>query len=103
MMKLTVLYTPPTDVAAFEEHYLGVHLPLAQKMPGLARAETSLCVATPDGSPVPFHRIAELYFEDAEAMQAAFGTEEGKATARDAAELAARTGASVSMVVGILD
>jgi uncharacterized protein (TIGR02118 family) len=103
MLKLTVLYTPPTDVPAFDEHYLSVHLPLAGSMPGLVRAETSVCVATPDGSPVPYHRIAELYFESSEAMQASFATEEGKQTARDAQQLAARTGSTVTMVVGVLD
>lgn len=103
MLKLTVMYTPPTDVAAFDEHYLSVHLPLASAMPGLVRAETSVCVATPDGSPVPYHRIAELYFESPESMQASFATDEGKKTAADAAELAGRTGSTVTMVVGILD
>jgi hypothetical protein len=27
-VKLVVLYTQPDDPAAFEEHYLGVHMPL---------------------------------------------------------------------------
>ena len=103
MLKLTVLYTPPSDVAAFDEHYLSVHLPLARQVPGLLRAETSVCVATPDGSPVPYHRIAELYFEDAEAMNAGLSTDVGRRTAQDAAELVARTGSTVTMVVSQLD
>lgn len=103
MMKLTVLYTPPTDAAAFDEHYLAVHVPLAGAIPGLVRAETSVCVATPDGSPVPFHRIAELYFEDADAMTAGFASEQGRKTAADAQQLAASTGSTVTMVVGALD
>lgn len=102
-VKLTVLYTPPTDVDAFEAHYLSVHMPLAAAIPGLQRAETSVCVATPDGSPVPFHRIAELYFDSPEALQAGFATDEGRKAGADAAELAARTGGSVSMVVSVLD
>lgn len=102
-MKLTVLYTPPSDVAAFDEHYTEVHLPLAATLPGLLRAETSVCVATPDGRPVPYHRIAELYFADGDTMNAAFATDEGRRTAADANELAARTGSSVSMIVGVLD
>lgn len=102
-VKLTVLYSPPTDVPAFEDHYLSVHMPLAAKIPGLQRAETSLCVATPDGSPLPFHRIAELYFESPEALAAGFATDEGKKAGADAADLAARTGGTVTMVVGALD
>jgi len=103
MIKLTVLYTPPTDVAAFDAHYLSAHMPLANALPGLVRAETSVCVATPDGSPVPFHRIAELYFEDADTMGAAFASETGKKTAADAQQLASSTGSSVTMVVGAID
>lgn len=103
MMKLTVLYGPPADVGAFEAHYLSVHMPLAEQIPGLVRAETSRCVATPDGSPLPYHRIAELYFDDADTMGAGFGSEQGRKTSKDAAELAERTGATVAMVVGQLD
>lgn len=103
MLKLTVLYTPPSDVEAFEAHYTDVHVPLAASMPGLERMEASVCVGTPDGSPAPYHRIAELYFADADAMSASFGTEQGRRTAADASELAARTGSTVSMVIGVLD
>jgi uncharacterized protein (TIGR02118 family) len=28
MVKLTVLYGPPDDPAAFEDHYAGTHVPL---------------------------------------------------------------------------
>ena len=103
MIKLTVLYTPPSDVTAFDEHYLSVHMPLASKIPNLVRAETSVCVATPDGSPVPYHRIAELYFEDADALGVGMATDAGRAAGADAGDLAARTGSTVTMVVGVLD
>ena len=36
----------------------------------------------------PYHRIAELYFEDQAALQAALGSDEGKATARDYGQIA---------------
>ena len=103
MLKLTVLYTPPTDLDGFEDHYLSVHMPLAGKIPGLKRAETSRCIATADGSPLPYHRIAELYFDDLEALSAGMSTDEGKAAGRDAGELAARTGSTVAMVISQLD
>ena len=35
-----------------------------------------------------YHRIAELWFEDQESLQAALGSEEGKATARDYQQIA---------------
>ena len=67
-------------------------MPLARQIPGLARAATSVRVATPDGSPVPYDRIAELDLEDAEAMNAGLGAAVGQRTGQDAAELVARTG-----------
>jgi uncharacterized protein (TIGR02118 family) len=37
MIRFLVLYRQPSDVAAFERHYLGVHVPLAKQLPGLRR------------------------------------------------------------------
>jgi uncharacterized protein (TIGR02118 family) len=103
MMKLTVLYTPPAQVEEFDAHYTSVHMPLVEQMPGLVRAETSVVVGMPDGSPAPYHRMAELYFESGDAMGEAFGSDVGKQTAKDAQELAARTGSTVTMLIGVLD
>ncbi len=77
-VKLVVLYTPPDDAEAFEEHYLGVHGPLVMKIPGLVRFEGARVTGAADGQEVGWHRIAELYFEDAEAMQAALGSRGGQ-------------------------
>ena len=103
MMKLTVLYSPPAQVEEFDTHYLGVHLPLAAELPDLVRAETSVVVATPDGSPAPYHRIAELYWADAATMNASLGSEQGRRTAQDAFEIAGRTGSTVTMLVSQVD
>ena len=103
MMKLLVLYTPPAQVEEFDEHYTSVHVPLVHAMPGLLRFESAVAVGSPDGSPAPYHRVAGLYFEDADAMKASFASDAGKQTARDAAELAARTGSTVSMLVTVVD
>ena|SRR5947209_7615223 len=83
MVKLTVLYGPPTDPAAFEDHYANTHLPLASKMPNVQRFEAGRVVGTPDGSEPPYYRIAELWFDSAETLQATMATEEGQATAGD--------------------
>ena len=55
-VKLVVLYTQPDDPAAFEEHYLGVHMPLAGAVPGLQRAESGLLTAALDGGGQTFYR-----------------------------------------------
>lgn len=103
MMKVSVLYSPPTDPEAFEAHYLAEHGPLVMKMPGLVRLETARQVGTPDGSPSPYYRTAELYFEDMDALGAAFASEPGKAAAKDAADLAARTGSTTTFLISAVD
>ena len=87
-VKLVVLYSQPGDAAAFDERYRAVHAPLVLKMPGLQRFETGRLTATLDGGEQTYHRIAELYFADRTALDAAFGSSEGSATAADYAQIA---------------
>lgn len=86
--KLVVLYTQPEDADAFDRHYLGVHLPLVSKIPGLQRAESGRLVAVLDGGEQTYFRVAELYFADTEALNAAFASQEGAATAADYQQIA---------------
>jgi uncharacterized protein (TIGR02118 family) len=87
-VKLVVLYTEPDDRAAFDDHYLSVHMPLVAEIPGLQRAETGKFAATLDGGEQTYYRIAELYFPDQATMDAAFGSPEGAATAGDYGKIA---------------
>ena len=87
-VKLVVLYTQPSDPEAFDRHYLGTHIPLVDAIPGLQRAETAVFGPALDGGERTYHRIAELYFADEAAMQAAFGSPEGGATAADYQQIA---------------
>ena len=83
MVKGTALYGDPEDPNAFEEHYANTHVPLVKQIPNLQRFEPAKVVATPDGSELPYYRIAELYFEDMEQLQAGFSSDEGQAVAAD--------------------
>ena len=83
MVKATALYGHPEDPAAFEEYYANTHVPLVEKVPNLQRFEAAKIVATPDGSEPPYHRIAELYFEDMEQMQDSLASDEGQAMVAD--------------------
>jgi uncharacterized protein (TIGR02118 family) len=87
-VKLVVLYTQPDDADAFDEHYLGVHGPLVDALPGLARWESARFLAPADGGEQTYHRIAELYFTDEDAMRAALASDESRATARDYQQIA---------------
>jgi uncharacterized protein (TIGR02118 family) len=88
MADLVVLYKTPKDSAAFDKYYFESHIPLAKKLPGLRKYTVSKGpVATPAG-PSPLHLIAILSFDSMAAIQAAFGSPEGKATAADVPKFA---------------
>jgi uncharacterized protein (TIGR02118 family) len=83
MAEVVVLYRSPKDPAAFDKYYAATHIPLAKKMPGLRKYQVSQGpVATPAG-PSGIHLIATLTFDSMEAVQKAFGSAEGEATAAD--------------------
>jgi uncharacterized protein (TIGR02118 family) len=87
MVKITVLYGPPTDPDAFETHYFGTHVAIADKIPGLRRNEVTKLKSL-DGSPSPYFLAAELYFDSEEALGAGMASEEGQAAAADVANFA---------------
>lgn len=82
MVKLIALYRKPADVAAFESHYREIHTPLARKMPGLRKLEVARCFGAPGGEP-KFYMVAEMYFDNKEALMAALSSPEGKAAGKD--------------------
>lgn len=85
MAKLLVLYKTPTDPAAFDVYYLESHIPKAKQIPGLRHYEiTRGAIGTPAG-PSDVHLVATLSFDSVEAIQAAFASPEGQATAADLA------------------
>ena len=83
MVGAVVLYGPPEDPDAFERYYADTHTALATAIPGLQRFEAAQGIATPDGSAAPYPRIAELTFEDMDALQAGRGSDEGQAAVSD--------------------
>ncbi len=97
MIKVTVLYGHPTDSLAFESYYGSTHMPLVGKINGIVKAEVTKFLPNADGSKPEYYRMAELYFETPEDMQAGLGSPEGKATTDDLANFA--TG-GVKMLVG---
>lgn len=66
-----------------EEYYANTHLPIAAKIPNVQRFEAGKVLATPDGGEPPYHRIAELWFEDMDQLQQSMGSEEGQAATGD--------------------
>jgi uncharacterized protein (TIGR02118 family) len=85
--RITILWGQPDDPAAFEQHYRGVHIPLARKLPGLRRYTLSRNVASVRDAE-PYYLVAELDFADMVALDHARRSPEGQATAADATALA---------------
>ncbi len=82
MVKLIALYKMPEDPQAFDAHYTQVHTPLVRKIPGLRKLEVARITGAPIGEP-QHYLMAEMYFDNQDAMQKSLASSEGKATARD--------------------
>jgi uncharacterized protein (TIGR02118 family) len=96
MIQLTVLYGHPQDTAAFDHHYQETHGPLAKKMPGLKGYTVNRPGSLNPQEQSPAYLIAELYFEDLKALQAALQSPEGQAAAEDVQSFA--TGGATLLV-----
>jgi uncharacterized protein (TIGR02118 family) len=71
--KITLVYSNPTDPAAFEAAY-PQQLAVARELPGLTRLQASRVWPKEDGSPTPAYRLLDLYFADYAAASAAVAT-----------------------------
>jgi uncharacterized protein (TIGR02118 family) len=82
-VKLTVVYGTPEDKDAFDQHYRDVHMPIVERWPGVERVELATVTGGPGGSPSPYHLIAEIYFADGAALDAALGSPAGREAGKD--------------------
>ena len=87
MAKLIVVYRIPRDPAEFDRYYAQVHIPLAKKIPGLRRLEVTRVTGAPSGAS-DLYLIAELYFDNAAAREAALASNEAKVTEADLSKFA---------------
>jgi uncharacterized protein (TIGR02118 family) len=83
MAQVVVTYKTPKDPAVFDKYYAEIHTPLAKKMPGLRKFQVSQGPIVSPAGPSDIHLIATLSFDSMAAVQAAFGSPEGKAAAGD--------------------
>ncbi len=95
MVKLIALYKKPSDTQAFDEHYNNTHTPLVKKMPGLKKLEVSR-ITSAIGGEAKFYLLAEMYFDNEDALNAAMASPEGKAAGKDLMDFA---GGLVQMMI----
>ena len=99
-LKVTVLYGHPKSPEDFEKYYFGTHMPLVVAAKGGKRTETSKCPPAADGSPGPYYRMFEIWFDSQDDMTAITATPEWKKVVADVPNYA--TG-SITRVVSTLD
>ena len=86
--KIIAMYGTPTDAATFDQRYVGEHLALAKKIPGLRSFEVSSGpIGTPAG-PAPYHSVVILTFDSLADLQAGAASPEGGAAVAHAQEIA---------------
>jgi uncharacterized protein (TIGR02118 family) len=75
MVKLVALYRRPADPTAFDRAYFETHIPLVKKIPNLRRVDVARVTGAPRGEP-DYYLIAEMYFDDQAALDAAMASPE---------------------------
>ena len=78
--KLIVMYPMPKDMAAFERAYSAEHIPMAAPIfqaAGATKVVLTKMLGAPAGAPA-FHRIAEIHFPSAEALQSCAASQAGR-------------------------
>jgi uncharacterized protein (TIGR02118 family) len=85
--RFLALYPPPADPAAFREHYVSVHIPLVEAMPGIHNMAYSFNATVLAGE-ATYALVFEAEFDDRAAMQAALESPEGAKAAADLANFA---------------
>lgn len=90
MLKLMVVLVRRRDMspAEFRAYFRDIHGPMGEALPGLRRYVQNYRTDDPNREPPPWDGIAELWFDDYEALQAAFASEAGGRATRDLPEFA---------------
>jgi len=85
MHRLLVLYPQPADPAAFLDHYVGRHVPLARTLPGLraSRWMQPQALGPATGTLAAPFVVFEADFDSEAAMFAALGSPIGRDVAAD--------------------
>jgi uncharacterized protein (TIGR02118 family) len=82
MAQILVLYNTPADPAAFDRYYREVHIPLANKIPGLRSYTINDGPVNALSGTAP-HLVATLEFDSMDDVNTALTSPEGQATAAD--------------------
>lgn len=97
MFQLTVLHNHPADPDKFDRHYHQVHIPIAQKVPGVRRFTVTKTVPDADGKPPAHYAVAVLEWDDEAAYAESMASPEAQASIEDLQHF---TSAGVTFLIG---
>ena len=86
-VEVFVLYSPPEDPAAFDAHFVAVHIPLVKTMPHLDQFEVSAGPVDVQGGD-PCHLIARLRYASQGDLEASLASPEGQTAVMDLSNFA---------------
>jgi uncharacterized protein (TIGR02118 family) len=99
MVKAIVLFGHPINATVFEDYYPTTHMALVENV-RIARKEGTRIVGTPDGSPAPYYRVLEMWFDTMEQLERVLGSPEANACKADLDTFA--TGGA-TILIGVVD
>ena len=88
MVKLMVLYGKPEDASAFDAYYAGHARAAGREDPEPQALRARQGARQSDGSEAPYYYVADLSFDDPDALQAGMSSPEGQAAGGDVANFA---------------
>lgn len=96
-VNVVLLFGHPSNFSAFEEYYVGTHIPLASKMPLFQRMEGCKALHDAGGGVAIFYRMETISFASESDMEASIASAEGLAMFDDVRRFA--TGGVTATIV----
>jgi uncharacterized protein (TIGR02118 family) len=80
---IVLFFGHPDDPAAFYDHLMNRHMPIASRVPGVTGIIRASGLASPDGTPSQHFLIVYILFANPTDLMAAFNSEESQAATAD--------------------
>jgi uncharacterized protein (TIGR02118 family) len=76
MIRILALHGTPVDPSTYDDHYVNVHMPLVQRVPGVRNIRYGRVLRAADGGEAPYFLVSDVYFDDEAALERALASEE---------------------------
>ena len=83
MIRILALHGQPIDESSYTGHYIDVHMPIVQRIPGLRNIRFGRVLETADGKPPPYYLVSDVYFDDKASFEAALESPQMKQALAD--------------------